>query len=110
VEPGWHRFTFEVIDYFIQAVLVILGFVYPWVVPRVRRWSLVVYPLLIAFIWGIWRMVLFDPAFHNDVPGIGYWFMGVVLALVASGFYIIRRFCTRSRPAPSPASAGEGKQ
>lgn len=106
MNPSPQIIVLEIIDYFVQAVLFALGFVYPWFVPRGRGWRLFIYPLIIAFFWGIWRVVLFDPATHNDIPGIGYWFMGFMLALIASGFYGLRRFFTRSTPAPNDTKLG----
>lgn len=95
MNPGWHLLALEVIDYFVQAVLLVLGFVYPWIVRRGRGWRVWYYPLTVAFFWGIWRMALFDPVFANDVPGIGYLVVGVMHAMIGSAFYGLRRFFTR---------------
>lgn len=99
MESGWQLLALEIIDYFVQAVLFALGFIYPWFAPRGHAGRVFGYPLLLAFFWCFWRMGLFDPAINNDVPGIGYLFTGLILGLVGLALYGVRCASSRSTPA-----------
>jgi hypothetical protein len=100
MEPGWQLFTLEIVDYFVQAVLFLLGFIHPWIVPRGRIGRVFGYPVLLSFFWCVWRLALFDRAINNDVPGIGYLFVGLMFGLIGSALYGLRCFFSRSTPAP----------
>jgi hypothetical protein len=104
MEAGWQLLTLEVIDYMVQAVLFMLGFIHPWIVPRGHGARVFGYPLLVAFFWCFWRMLLFDPAIKNDVPGIGYLFVGFMLGTIGLALYGLRCLFTRSTPAPNNAN------
>ena len=90
--------TLEILDYFVQAVLLIAAFVYPWRARRGNGWRVFCCPIFISFFWGMWRVVVFDPATSNDVPGIGYWVVGFILGVIGLFFYSVRRFFTCQAP------------
>lgn len=83
-------------DWCVQGLLFGLAYIYPWFAPRRHRWAVVLYPLVIAFFWGIWRVLSFDALFHIDCPGIGCWATGVLLAGIGFIFHLLR--CAFSRP------------
>ena len=95
MNPSPQIITLEILDYFVQAVLLILAFVYPWRARRGHGWRVFCYPIFISFFWGIWRVVVFDTATSNDVPGIGYWVVGFMLGVIGLFLYGVRRFFTR---------------
>jgi hypothetical protein len=54
-----------------------------------------------VFAWGVWRIVFFDPATDNDIPGAGYFVLGFMCSMVAYFLYQIRcDFLRRKAPAP----------
>lgn len=87
-----------ILDYCVQGLLFGLALIYPWFAPRRRRWAVVVYPLVIAFFWGIWRVAYFDPLYHIDCPGIGYWVVGIMLSGIGLIFHCLRHFTLKARP------------
>lgn len=87
-----------ILDWFVQGLLFGVAWIYPWLAPRRRRWAVVVYPLIIAFFWGIWRVAFFDALYHIDCPGIGYWFVGCVLSGIGFIFHCLRHFTLKARP------------
>jgi hypothetical protein len=82
--------VYGILDYFIQAVLFAFGFIFPWFTPRNRGWTLVVYPIVLAFAWGFWRMFFFDRLFNNDVIPMGYLASGFMLAGIGWVFFRLR--------------------
>lgn len=81
----------SITDYFVQGVLVLLAFVYPWRIPLEKSPRAARMPLVATFAWGLWRMGIFDPATHNDVPGVGYIYAAFVLALIGKLSFGLRR-------------------
>jgi hypothetical protein len=59
-------------DYVVQGLILLLTFVHPWFLRLGQEARAFGFPFVVIFIWGIWRMAYFDPATHNDIPGIGY--------------------------------------
>ena len=94
-----------IFDWCVQGLLLGLAFIYPWFAPRRRRWAVVLYPLVIAFFWGLWRVISFDALFHIDCPGFGYWAFGVMLAGIGFIFHRLRWAFTRPQTAPVQAPA-----
>ena len=96
-------------DWGVQGLLFALAFIYPWFAPRRRRGAVVLYPLVIAFFWGLWRVACFDALFHIDCPGIGYWVVGVMLAGIGLVFHVLRWVFIRPQMAAgqTPAPSGD---
>ena len=82
MKPEWHFPALEILDYFIQSVMLLLALVHPWLAPLGRFGRVFAYPLILSFIWCLWRMAIFDPAINNDVPGIGYLVVGFILGVI----------------------------
>ena len=95
MKANWYILTLDILDYFIQALLIILGFVYPWIVSRGHIIRIIVFPLGLSFFWCLWRIAIFDSATNNDIPGIGYLVVGMMLSLLAAIFYTARCLFTR---------------
>ena len=94
-----------IFDWCVQGLLFGLAFIYPWFAPRRRRAAVVLYPLVIAFFWGLWRVCCFDALFHIDCPGIGYWATGVMLAGIGLIFHLLRWAFTRPQAATDQTPA-----
>lgn len=80
----------SITDYLAQAILRPVIFVYPWRIRPNQSWRAFSIPFAFAFLWRLWRMAIFDPATHNDIPGIAYIFAAVILALVANFTFLLR--------------------
>src|SRR5438067_9276178 len=89
----------SITDYFVQAVLLLTPFIYPWRIRLEQGWRVFCVPSGLAFLWGIWRVVLFDPATKNDVPGIIYFVHGGMLAVLSTFFFLLRCWLVRRRKA-----------
>ncbi|WP_265593539.1 hypothetical protein [Verrucomicrobium sp. BvORR034] len=101
MSQNWQIFLIEALNWFIQAVLLCLAFVRPWLVKRWHLSDLFGYPMILSVFWCIWRMVIFDPATDNDVPGMGYLAVGFVLGFIAVFLHLLRCAFTR-RPVTAP--------
>jgi len=85
----------SLVDYFIQAALVLLAFVSPWLIAPGHSLRAFGLPFLLTLCWCLWRMGYFDPATDNDVPGIGYIFVGFALGIIALVFHALRTYFAR---------------
>ena len=94
-----HLFVLGIMDWFVQIVLFVLALVHPWIVQRGFASRLFTYPFVLSLPWGIWRMCCFDPAINNDIPGLGYWAVGVQCGFIALLLYGVRLFFTRGKHA-----------
>jgi hypothetical protein len=95
MNPGLPNIALEKLDYFVEAVLLIVTFVYPWRARRGHGWRVVFYPILLGFLWGIWRVGIFDPALSNDMPGIAYFMVSFVYGVIGLFLYGVRCFFSR---------------
>ena len=86
-----------VIDYIILGIIALLIFVHPWFLRPDQGGRAFGFPFLVICAWGVWRLFNFDPATHNDVPGIGYFVVAVPYSLIASLFFAIRCAILRRR-------------
>jgi hypothetical protein len=90
-------------DYIIQGIIALLIFVHPWFLRPGQGGRAFGFPFLAICAWGFWRVFDFDPATHNDVPGIGYFVAAVPYSLIALLFFkircaILRRRTTHNEP------------
>ena len=60
-----------IIDYVLQGSIALLVLVHPWFLRPGQSLRAFGYPFLAVCAWGIWRIVCFDPATNNDIPGLG---------------------------------------
>lgn len=105
MDSTWQATVLDLLDWSIQLLLLCLAFVQPWIV---RRWdlsSLFGYPMILSVFWCIWRMVIFDPATGNDVPGMGYLAAGFVLGFIAVFLHLLRCAFTRRPVTTAPANS-----
>jgi hypothetical protein len=87
----------SITDYLVQGTIALLVLVRPWFLrPGQGRRAFWV-PFLAIFVWGIWRVAYFDPATHNDIPGVGYFVVALGYSLVALLFFAIRCAILRRR-------------
>ena len=77
-------------DYFVQIVLLLVTLIYPWRIRREQYTRAFGVAFFLAFLWAIWRVIIFDPATHNDVPGMGYVAVGFVEAVIATCLFLLR--------------------
>lgn len=105
MDSTWQATVLVLLDWFIQAVLLCLAFVHPWLVKRWHLSGLFGYPMILSVFWCIWRMVIFDPATDNDVPGMGYVAVGFVLGFIAVFLHLLRCAFTHRPIAASPANS-----
>ena len=47
---------------------------------------------VVAFLWGVWRLVYFDPVTNNDIPGIAYLIQPFMMAGFAGIVFLVRKF------------------
>lgn len=74
-------------DYTAQGFLAYLVFIAPWLMGERRGGYVFGLPLVAICLWGVWRMLSFDPAMKNDVPGIGYFVAAGGYSLIALALY-----------------------
>jgi hypothetical protein len=86
----------SIIDWIFQGIIAFSVFVRPFLLRPRSGGRAIGYPFLIVFLWGTWRMTCYDPATHNDIPGMGYIVAAFGYSVVARGLYAIRcAFLTR---------------
>src|SRR5205823_4294988 len=76
-------------DWVIQGMIVLLVFVRPWFLRPGQGFRAFFVPFCVITAWGVWRFAYFDPATHNDIPGIGY-FVSIPYSFLALLFFKIR--------------------
>ena len=84
-------------DYVVQGLILLLTFVYPWFLRLGQGGRAFVFPFVVIFVWGIWRMAYFDPTTHNDIPGFGYIVAAFGYGIIATLLFCIRSAVLRSR-------------
>lgn len=84
-------------DYVIQGIIALLIFVHPWFLHPGQSGRAFGFSFLLIFAWGFWRVFHFDPATHNDIPGIGYFVIAIPYSLIALLFFAIRSAILRRR-------------
>ncbi len=89
--------SFSTADYLAQAILALFVFVHPWFIRPGRGWQAFVIPFMLIFIWGVWRVVSYDAATNNDVPGMFYIASAFFYSFIALGLYGIRCLIRRSQ-------------
>jgi hypothetical protein len=82
-------------DYITQAALIISPAAFLFFQPRLKFAFGI--PFFLGFVWGLWRMAYFDPLTENDIPGIGYIFVGFELGLAGIVIYGIRKAYQNAR-------------
>jgi hypothetical protein len=45
---------------------------------------------VLGFLWGVWRVAYFDPVTQNDVPGIGYLIVPLVMGGISASVFLMR--------------------
>jgi len=84
-------------DYVVQGIIALLVLVHPWFLRPGQSLRAFGFPFLAIVAWGIWRMVYFDPATHNDIPGLGYFVVAFPYSFIALLFFAIRCAILRRR-------------
>jgi hypothetical protein len=84
-------------DYLIQGIIALVVFVHPWFLRPDQGGRAFGFPFLVICAWGLWRVVHFDPATHNDIPGIGYFVVAIPYSFIAWLFFAIRCAIRRRR-------------
>ena len=84
-------------DYAIQGIIALLVLVRPWFLRPGQGFRAFGIPFLAIFAWGFWRLFYFDPATHNDIPGIGYFVVAFPYSLIALLFFAIHCAILRRR-------------
>ncbi len=87
----------SIADYVIQGGIFLLTFVHPWFLPLERGARAFGLPFVAIFVWGIWRVLHFDPTTHNDVPGMGYFVCAFFYGFISFLLYRIRCVFLRRR-------------
>lgn len=87
----------SITDYVVQGIIALLVIVHPWFLRLGQGRRAFGVPFVAIFAWGIWRFTYFDPATHNDIPGIGYFVAAFGYGLIALLFFTIRCAIWRRR-------------
>jgi hypothetical protein len=90
VSLAW-RAALGVCDYIAQAGLLLLMFVLPFCTRPGsgfgRHFALF---YTVGFIWGVWRGFYFDPLTQNDIPGIGYLILPLMMGGISALIFVAR--------------------
>lgn len=96
--------SYSTADYVIQGAFLILTVIFPWFMCGQRFRSFIfrfflafIIPFLVVTAWGFWRVIYFDSAMHNDIPGIGYIVVASICGIVSSILFLIRWFFLNTR-------------
>ena len=80
----------SVTDYLVQGINALLVFLRPWFLHREKGVHAFGEPFVTVVVLGLWRMLYFDPATKNDVPGSGYFASAIFYASIAWGLFRLR--------------------
>ena len=84
-----------IVDWSMQGLFLLLTFVHPWFLGPGRGVRAFTRPLVVGFLWGMWRVGYYDWTTHNDIPGMGYFFGAFIAGIYALVFYAIRSVLVR---------------
>jgi hypothetical protein len=101
--------SLSVTDWIIQGLIAISVLVLPFFLGPGSGIRVFGYPFLIILAWGIWRMLYFDVATNNGVPGGGYLVIAFAYSLVASGIFAVRCAVLHSKNTRSFIQGGSGE-